>query len=232
METSLHRQLKLHYAASEDQTEVVVDGYRIDAIGPRGELIEIQHASLAALRDKTKQLLRDSKHSLRIVKPIVARKRIMTLSQRGGDVLRSRMSPKRGDLLDVFEHLVHFSTVFPRKRLTLEIALIEAEELRVDRKNVKRRWGKRYVTLDQRLSRVQATVQLRTRNDLLRLLPIHLLPQPFDTAELAAALERPRWFAQKVGYCLRKTGAAEVDGKRGNSQLYRISGSRRRQLAA
>ena len=42
METSLHRQLKLHYAVCAEQTEVVVEGYRIDAISPSGELIEIR----------------------------------------------------------------------------------------------------------------------------------------------------------------------------------------------
>lgn len=232
METSLHRQLKLHYARTAEQTEVVVDGFRIDAIGQRGELIEIQHASLAALRDKTKQLLQGTKHKLRIVKPIVARKRIVTLTERDGEVLRSRMSPKRGDVLDLFQHLVHFSTVFPLKRLTLEVVLIEAEEVRVDRVLAKRRRGKRYITIDQRLTSVQASVELRTLKDLLKLLPLDTLPPTFDTAELARALERPRWFAQKVGYCLRQTGAAELAGKRGNSQVYRLLTKRRRSIAA
>ncbi len=231
METSLHRQLKLHYARNAELTEVVVDGFRIDAIGHRGELIEIQHASLAALRDKTRELLQGTKHKLRIVKPILARKRIVTLTQPDGEVLRSRMSPKRGELLDLFEHLVHFSTVFPQKRLTLEVVLIEAEEVRMDRKLVKRRRGKRYITIDQRLTTVLASVELKTLKDLLKLLPLASLPPIFDTAELALAIERPRWFAQKVGYCLRKTGAAELAGKRGNAQLYRILNPRRR-LAA
>ena len=229
METSLHKQLKSLYAGPDAATEVSVHGFRIDAIGKRGELIEVQHASLGALRNKAIKLLdHQPRLRLRIVKPIVARKRIVTLSAPDGDVVRSRLSPKRGELLDLFEHLVHFTSVFPRQRLSLEIALIEAEEIRVDRLRKKRRRSKPYQQLDIRLVEVIETVSLKSNADLLRLLPIAQLPQPsFDTADLAAAMQRPRWFAQKVAYCLRNTGAAELMGKRGNSQLYRIRQRRR-----
>lgn len=222
METTLHRQLKLHYATDASQTEVSIDGFRIDAISSTGELIEIQHASLGALRDKTRRLLTDSERDLRIVKPIIARKRLVTFNKRNGKVVRSRMSPKRGELLDLFLDLVHFSTVFPMRGLTLEIVLIEAEEWRVDRKQVTRR-GRRYRQVDQRLVAVHDSVELRSTSDLLAHLPLTALPTDFDTAELAAALDRPRWFAQKVAYCLRQTGAAQLCGKRGRSQLYRAA---------
>ena len=230
METSLHRQLKHRYAGSEQQTEVAVAGFRVDAISESGELIEIQHASLGALRDKTRKLLSHSGHHLRIVKPIVGRRRIVTLTRRGGTVKRQRMSPKQGAILDLFEDLVHFSTVFPQDRLTLEMLLIDAEETRVDRKL--RGWRKKkYRCLDIQLLEVRQSLELRTLADLLRLLPLKYLPVPFDTAELAAALQKPRWFAQKVAYCLRQTGAAEIDGKRGNSQLYRVARRKRRSAA-
>lgn len=224
METSLHKQLKLRYAVTDDQTEVVVDGYRIDAIAECGELIEIQHASLGALRDKTRQLLHQTDWRLRIVKPIVARKRIVTLTHRDGDIKRSRMSPKRCQVLDVFDDLVHFSSVFPMERLTLEVALIEAEEIRVDRAQPTRR-GKRYVTIDQRLVDVQERLELRTLDDLLGQLPMGELPEVFDTTQLGAVLSRPRWFARKVAYCLRETKAIQLAGKRGNSLVYSLMGA-------
>lgn len=221
METSLHRQLKLLYAVSEAQTEVTVDGFRIDAVSSSGELVEIQHASLGALRDKTRRLLSSPTARLRIVKPIVTRKRLVTLVKPGGEVKRNRMSPKRSDQLDLFLDLVHFMPVFPRKRLTLEVVLIESEEVRVDTRQ--RTWrSKPFKVLDQRLSRIVGSFELRTKAELLAELPSLQLPVPFDTAELAAAMQRPRWFAQKVAYCLRQCGAARADGKRGNAQLYRI----------
>lgn len=230
METSLHRQLKAHFAATAEQTEVQLDGFRIDAIAASGELIEIQHAGLGALRDKTRRLLNRSRHSLRIVKPIIARKRVVTLAKRNGEIIRSRMSPKRGELLDLFQDLVHFADVFPMKRLTLEFVLIDAEEVRIDRAQVRRR-GKKYISLDQQLISVGQSIELRTARDLLLLLPLEQLPTPFDTAQLAAAFQRPRWFAQKVGYCLRQTGIAKLVGKRGNSQLFQFAPRHRRRAA-
>ena len=71
METSLHRQLKAMYAGADGLQEVVHEGYRIDAIRG-GELIEIQHGSLAAIRDKIRTLC--AEHRVRIVKPIIANK--------------------------------------------------------------------------------------------------------------------------------------------------------------
>ncbi|GAB5405909.1 MAG: hypothetical protein Aurels2KO_41400 [Aureliella sp.] len=221
METSLHKQLKHRYASEESQTEVVFEGYRIDAIADNGELIEIQHASLGALRDKTRKLLKNTKKTLRIVKPILARKRVSTLDGPDGEVIRSRMSPKRGEIIDVFEDLVHFSSVFPLRRLILEVLLVETEEIRIDRERPSRR-GKKYKTLDQRLTSVDQATELRLKSDLVRLLPYKSLPRVFDTSQLAEAIGRPRWLAQKVAYCLRETGAAKIAGKEGNSLKYSL----------
>ena len=71
METSLHRELKLLYAGPRAQYEVSLEGYRIDAVA-RGRLIEIQHGSLGAIRDKIRDLLQS--HRVTIVKPIIATK--------------------------------------------------------------------------------------------------------------------------------------------------------------
>ena len=72
METSLHRELKRIYAGDGARTEVRrSSSYRIDAVRD-GRLIEIQHGSLAAIRDKIRRLL--DAHRVLVVKPIVARK--------------------------------------------------------------------------------------------------------------------------------------------------------------
>lgn len=214
METTLHQQLKLLYAVSPQQTEVALGAYRIDAIALDGELIEIQHASLAALREKTCRLLAPrSRHRLRIVKPIIARRRITTLTSPEGETLRSRMSPKTCDWTELFMDLVHFCSVFPRKRLTLEALLIEVEETRVDRVPRWRR-GKRYKSLDIRLTTVCDRLRFQTLEDIVSALPTESLVDPFDTACLAKAMDRPRWFAQKVAYCLRTMGAIQSVSRR------------------
>lgn len=231
METSLHQQLKRLYACDTEQVEVKVDGYRIDAINSDGELVEIQHASLGQLRDKTRQLLPPrGKRRLRIIKPLITRKKITTLDHSHDRVLRSRMSPKRDDWLDIFIDLVHFATVFPRKRLTLEVLLIEAEELRVDRAP-KRRRSKPYQTVDMRLVNVGESIHLQTTNDLVSRLPLDQLPSPFDTRQLAEALNRPRWFAQKVAYCLRTMGCMNSLERRKSGHLYQLSSSGPKKIA-
>ncbi len=196
------------------QTEVRMAGYRIDAVIGR-QLIEIQHGSLAAIRDKVRRLL--AKHDVLVVKPIVARK---TLVKQGLLGISRRQSPKRGTLLDLFEELVYFVRVFPHKRLSLEIVLVEVEEWRAPGHGRRRRWRKNdHVVSDQKLLAVLDTRRFATAADLLTMLPPGL-PIPFHTGDLASLLEVRRAIAQRIAYCLRHCGAVRQVGKRGNTWLY------------
>ena len=225
METSLHRQLKLHYAHDESQIEIVLGDYRIDAMRG-GRLIEIQHGSLAAIRDKIAALLED--HRVTVVKPIVALKHLVKQDGRGGKVLSRRKSPKRGQLLDLFDELVYFTRVFPHRRLILEVALVEVEELRFPgHGRRRRRRANDFVVEDQRLLEIVDTFQFRTLADLRKMLPSGL-PSSFHTGHLAERLEIRRHIAQRMAYSLRETGAIHQVGKQGNAVLY----SRRRRAAA
>lgn len=231
METTLHRQLKERYADDPARTEVALGRFRIDAIDG-DELIEIQHGSLAAIRDKIRALLKN--HAVRVVKPIVATKRLVKLKRKGGAVVDQRLSPKRGKLLDVFDELVYFTRVFPHPRLTLEVPLVEIEERRYPgHGRRRRRRGRDHVVEDQRLLAVRATHVFRSAADLRKLLPAKL-PTPFHTGDVAERLEVKRWIAQRVVYCLREMGSLALVGKRGNALLYRRGGraTRRKQRAA
>ena len=225
METSLHRQLKEHYAGTANQLEVACDGYRIDAVR-RGQLIEIQHGSLAAIRDKIADLLEN--HRVAVVKPIVAEKFLVKLDRRGGTVVDRRKSPKRGRLLDLFEELVYFTRIFPHRRLTLEVALVQVEEVRdPGHGRRRRRRANDFQIEDQRLVDVVEKHRFRTLADLRKLLPAEL-PTAFHTGHLASRLQVGRHVAQRIAYCLRETGAIQVVGKQGNALLYR----RRKRAAA
>ncbi len=224
METSLHRQLKQHYARDESQIEVALEGYRIDAIRG-GRLIEIQHGSLAAIRDKIAVLLEN--HRVTVVKPIVALKHLVKFDKRGGKVVDRRRSPKRGQLLDLFDELVYFTRVFPHRRLLLEVALVEVEELRYPgHGRRRRRRANDFQVEDQRLVEIVETFRFRTLADLRKMLP-RGLPTNFHTGHLAEGLEVRRHIAQRMAYCLRETGAIHPVGKEGNTVLY----SRRRAAA-
>ena len=223
METTLHRQLKEYYGGRNPRCEVRVDGFRIDAVR-RGTLIEIQHGTLAAIRRKVAALLES--HRVLVVKPIVVEKTILKLNRRGGRVLHQRRSPKRGRLIDLFDELVHFTTVFPHQRLILEVPLVSIEERRYPGHGRRRRWRENdHVVEDQTLVEIHATHRFRTAADLLRFLP-QRLPQPFHTAHLATSLDIPRWLAQRIAYCLSKTGAAIQTGKQGNARLYTLPARR------
>src|SRR5579883_2246090 len=76
METSLHRALKEQYATGgSGRPEVVIGGFRVDAVDEAGRLVEVQSGPLGPLRGKLRRLLPD--HRVRIVKPVVLRRRIV-----------------------------------------------------------------------------------------------------------------------------------------------------------
>ena len=206
METTLHQQLKRCYATTKANTEVVMGCYRIDAIRD-DELIEIQCASLSAIRDKSTQLLK--RHRLRVVKPVIARTRITKIKKAGAKPTSRRMSPKRGSILDIFDDLIYFTRVFPHTNLVLEVPLIHVEQFRMPAKKKRRRWGKDYQVHDVHLEHIEHRYEFSQPSDLLALLD---LPpgNAFDTAELARRIDRPRWVAQKIAYVLRNIGAIET----------------------
>ena len=217
METSLHRQLKERYADGGGLTEQRLGRYRIDVV--RGQqLVEIQLSSLSSIRDKIAALLK--KHDVLVVKPIIIRKHLVKRRREGGEIVSRRRSPKQRTLLDVFEELVHFTRVFPHKRLTLEVLLIEIEEWRYPGHGRRRRYRDNdHEVEDQHLFEVHGVHEFRSAADLCRLLPPEL-PKPFHTGHIAEGLSVDRWIAQRMAYCLRKPAHLKQVGKLGGAWLY------------
>jgi hypothetical protein len=218
METSLHRQLKELYAAGGAPIEQRVGRYRIDVVRGK-QLVEIQLAPLTSIRDKIAALVK--KHDVLVVKPVIITKHLVKLRRAGGQVVSRRRSPKRRTLLDVFEELVHFTRVYPHRRLTVEVPLIEIEEYRYPGHGRRRRWRENdHLVEDQHLVEVHETHTFRTAADLCRLLPA-TLSHPFHTGQLAEGLGIDRWIAQRMAYCLRETGAIRSVGKLRGAWLYK-----------
>jgi hypothetical protein len=223
METTLHRQLKQLYATDGALLEQRIGRYRIDVV--RGDqLIEIQLASLSAIRDKIAALLK--RHDVLLVKPIIAGKYLVKRRRAGGRVVSRRRSPKQRTLLDLFEELVHFTRVFPHRRLTLEVPLLEIEEWRYPGHG-RRRWRRDndHQVEDQRLLEVREVHRFQAASDLCRMLP-ESLPQPFHTGHMAGGLGVDRWIAQRMAYCLRRTGAIQSVGKLRGAWLYELPGKK------
>lgn len=220
METSLHKELKAAYADDGAQLEAPLANYRIDVICG-DELVEIQHGKLAAIRDKVADLVQ--RHRVLVVKPLVARKRIVRRSTAGGKVTSRRWSPKRATILEIFDELVYFTRVFPHPNLVLEVPLVEIEEWRYPGHGRRRRWRKNdHQIEDQKLLQIDSIHRFRTASDLLKLVP-RGLPVPFHTGHLASALQVDRWVAQRIAYCFRETGAVTQVGKDGNALLYEMA---------
>jgi hypothetical protein len=228
METSLHRQLKEIYADGDARVEAPVGSFRIDVVCGE-ELVEIQHGSLAAIRDKIGSLLKD--YRVLIVKPIVARKRIIKQDCRGGRVISRRLSPKKGSVLDLFHELVYFTRVFPHRNLSLEAPLVDIEEWRYPGHGRRRRWRRNdHEVEDQKLVKIHRVFRFRTGRDLAALVPSDL-SSPFHTGHLAELLGIERWFAQRIAYCFRKMNITEEVGKKGNARLYQFPCRTRRATA-
>ncbi len=206
--------MKEWYRQDGDEVEVSVEGFVVDVV--RGELlIEIQSRGFSSMRNKFDRLL-DS-HSMLLVHPVAAEKWIVKLDNAGRTVSRRR-SPKHGVAADVCAELVAFPSLLSHPNFTLEIALVEEEEVR--RPDAKRGWRRGgFVIEERRLVDVRETVQLSSPKELLELLP-EGLPQPFTTADLADRLMRSRHFAREVAYCLRVSGAVEAVGRERRGVLY------------
>ena len=214
-ERSLHAGLKSWYALPRDRIEVPVGGYVIDLVR-RGTLIEIQTRGFAKLKRKLTSLM--DAHRVRLVFPIAQRKWIVTTDPRGR-VLRRRLSPKRGSYRDLFAELVRIPHLMANPGFTLEVLLVEVEEVRcADGRGSWRRKG--VSVLDTRLLEVLDRRRFRTPADLARLLPPHL-QEPFTNRSLAAAAGMSAVAAGEMTYALRHMGALAVVGR--SSRAYQFA---------
>ena len=220
METSLHRQLKKLYASSPDQVEVTLGRHRIDVVRDN-ELIEIQCASLSALKTKTRRLL-DEGHHVRIVKPIPDRRKLVQWTSPKGKIKHRRFSPKRGRWLDLFEDLVFAVSIFPHENLILECLRLDVEEHRVPQR---RRRLPNYRIKDVKLLCVHESLELKTSADLWKVLDADV-PSPqsdeqFGTKFISEHWDCSRDCAQRIAYVLRHCASVETVGRNRQGWQYR-----------
>jgi hypothetical protein len=147
---------------------------------------------------------------------VVLQRRVVRRARAEGADLSVRRSPKRGAIIDLFEDLVGLARVFPHPNLVIEVLAVSIDEIRLPRR---RRPG--YTVADRCLIEILDRSMLVQAADLWDLLPAgHDWREPFTTTDLAPRIDRPLWFAQRVAYCLRLSGAAQIIGKQSNSRIY------------
>jgi hypothetical protein len=217
-ESSLHAALKAYYAQPEDSLEVEVDGYVIDIIQD-GRLVEIQTGNFASIKHKVIDLT--DRHSLRVVYPITQEKWIVKLPEDGSGTPERRKSPKRGKIIEFFNELVSFPEILRKPNFSLEVLMIQEEEVRRF-SGVYRFRNRGWATEERRLLGIMDQYLFEGPESVRELIP-QSLPDEFTTLDFADALGEPRRFTQKAAYCLSKMGVIVQIGKRGKSKLYTLT---------
>jgi hypothetical protein len=168
------------------------------------------------MKHKLEKLL--AHRQVRLVYPIPCEQWITKQPhEEDGPVIR-RKSPKHCGFDHVFDELVSFPQLLMNPNFSLELLLVQEEEVR--RYDGVRGWRRRgWVTEERRLLKVVEQRVLLSPADMFSFIP-HELSEPFTTSDLATAITKSRRFAQKMVYCLRVMGCITPVGKRANSVLY------------
>lgn len=216
-EYSLHSEIKNWYRSSGDEIEVKVENYVVDIV--RGKLlIEIQTQNFSAIKNKLNKLALNNQ--VRLVYPIAQLKWIVRVSKSGEFIWR-RKSPKKGKIIDLFHELVHAPSLIKDSNFSLEVLLIEEEELRCnDRRGS---WRRKGVSIkDKKLLKVFDQRIFENNQDFLKFLPKEL-DNYFTNKGLAKKMGISLNIAQKMTYCLRKMDAISIADKKKNQLLFQIS---------
>jgi hypothetical protein len=156
-------------------------------------------------------------HHIRVVHPL-PKDRWIVREDADGQLLSRRKSPRHAGLQDIFGELVRVADLATHPNLTIEVLLIDEEQ--VWRDDGMGSWRRRNWSLaDRRLLAVNESAAFEHPADFLALLPA--LPEPFTNAHLAAM---PGWRPRLAGqatYALRAMGLLEVEGKQGRGNLFR-----------
>ena len=214
-EQSLHSDIKEWYSLPGDKFEVKIDNFVIDVV--RGTLlIEIQTRNFSAIKSKLASLV--EKHRVRLIYPIPCKKWILRITE-SGDVISRRKSPRKGKLVDLFYELVSIPDLVDMDNFSLEVLVIEEEEVRCN--DGKGGWRRRGVSItDRRLMNVTDKVLFKNSKGFLRFLPEDL-DDLFTNKMIARKNGISIVLARKVTYCLRKMGAIVIVEKIGKELVYR-----------
>lgn len=215
-ESSLHRELKFQYAGQDGQTETEVDGFVADAINAEGEYIEVQTGSFALLKKKALAL----KGRMRIIHPVIITKYIEVYNKKGKKQYRKK-SPRRGTPWDLFYVLVRAPELPAIPGLVIELALVDALELRVQDGNGS--WRRKGVSIrDRQITALHDRITLEKLSDYFRFVPFKK-NEKFTSALLAqkAGINVP--LARKTLYVLAKLGIVKKTGKQVNSFIYKLN---------
>jgi hypothetical protein len=211
--------LKQLYSDGVAEREASIGGFIVDVV--RGDsIIEIQTGSFSKIRNKLASLLPD--HRVRLVYPIAFEKTLIVYDHNMENIIYRRKSPKKGELLDVVDQMIHIPELLVHPNFSLEVVLTREEEIRSS--DGRGSWRRKGISIiDRRLLSVIDRVHFPGVRDYLRLFP-HDLPRSFTNRVLSNAMNRPVRKIRKLSYCFRQMGLLRVTGKQGNTLVFEIAG--------
>jgi len=217
-ESSLHATLKQIYRVPGAKIEKPLGKYVIDIVY-NNLLIEIQTKNFSAIRKKLENLIQN--YRMLLIYPIIQDKWITYLESTNKSVIKKRLSPIHGSLINVFKELVYISDLISNFNLIVEVILIQAEEVRV--KNSKGDWRRNgWSIYDQKLIRILDHKIFSNPEQFLIFIP-NELKKPFTNQTLSTWLNIPINLARIMTYSLRKMNLLNVVGKLGNRYLFNLN---------
>ena len=217
-ESNLHSELKHLYSGTNAVHESNIDGYIVDVF-KNDSIIEIQTGSFTKIRPKIAELL--PRYHVKLVYPIPSEKTIVVYDAKKENVLYKRRSPKKGELIDIADEIIHIPGLILHPNFSLEVILTKEEEIRsADGKGSWRRKGISIV--DRKLLDIINRVNFDQAQDYLRLLP-ESMPSVFTNRQLSQLMKKPVRKIQKLTYSFKKMGLLEVIDRQKNAQVFRLA---------
>lgn len=214
-ERSLHAELKRRYAGENGKVEEPIGSFVCDAVRDDGEIVEIQSGNFGAIKDKIAFLVRSA--TVRLVFPIALVRWIEVYSTDGA-LIRRRKSPRRGTEWELFGALIRAPLLPLLHGLSIELALVEETEVRVD--DGRGSWRRKGVSVtDRKMETLRGRIVLNSVSDYRALLPPSL-DSLFTVKDLAKAAGIRPVLARKALYVLSRIGIVREQGKQGNAKQY------------
>lgn len=128
-EKRFHRVFKRFVCEDADCYEVKVGRYIADVLCD-GHITEIQTKKFTSLKAKIEYYLKETDYTVSVVKPLICKRRIIRADRQTGEVLYSRMSPKKEGDGDALCEMYALREYLADERLRIHLISVEAEEYR------------------------------------------------------------------------------------------------------
>lgn len=219
-EKTLHAVLKLMYESDPDYHEVSVSGYVADIL--RGNHItEIQTSNFTYLKDKLATFLPNYK--VRVVYPIIRNKYLSRMDKKTGELIKGRLSPKKGCFYDGFWELYNIREYIRDPNFSIDMVILDADEIRTDNDGSNKRARHKTVKYDTIPRQVVEVVSFDRIEDYLMAIPLSLgdefTAKDFQNALATEHVYVPVYSILKI---LEDIGIIYRDGKKGRAILYRL----------